>query len=380
VNIGTPGQPLRVAVDTGSDELWVNPVCSSPTLDEQQQLECRRDGHYVANRSSTSTALAGQKAISYGKGDVLIDYYTDTVSQPETAITAAKVQFGVARLSQDLNEGILGLGFGNGKNLKYNNFVDELAAQNLTRSRAFSVALGSAETNNGGVITFGGVDTKKFTGRLAALPILPPQAPEPVHRYWVRMDSISIAQPGHAPRMYANSSAPVVVDSGSSLSYLPAGVVRSMAQDLRGVWDRAARLYFVPCGQATASAGGSFEFAFGGGAATVVVPFSEFIWNVDGRNCVLGAAPVDPGSGVTALLGDTFLRSAYVVFDQTSRALYVAPYANCGQNEHVLPEEPGAALNFTGECQPKKNAAGRTRYGGAAWVAVAAAAGLVSVL
>jgi len=371
-----------VAVDTGSDELWVNPVCSSPTLDQQQQAECQRDGHYLSDASSTSVALSSQKGISYGKGEVLIDYFTDTVAQPDSGITLGKVQFGVARLSQDLNQGILGLGFGSGQNLKYNNFVDELLAQNVTRSRAFSVALGSVEANNGGIITFGGVDTKKFAGPLAALPILPPQKPEPVHRYWVQLDSISIAQPGQAARMYANSSTPVVIDSGSSLSYLPVGVVRSMAQDLRGVWDRTARLYLVPCSQAAASSGASFEFALGGGAARIAVPFSEFIWNVDGRNCVLGAAPVDPGSGVTALLGDTFLRSAYVVFDQTSRALFVAPYANCGQSEHVLPEAHNAALNFTGECQLKRNAAGRHRPGGDGWwMAVAAVTvGVASLL
>jgi hypothetical protein len=86
-----------------------------------------------------------------------------------------KVVFGVGQGSQELAFGIAGVGHGKGVNLKYNNLIDELFDQNITQSKAFSVALGSQRTNNSGTVIFGGVDTKKFTGQLTQLQNLPPQ-------------------------------------------------------------------------------------------------------------------------------------------------------------------------------------------------------------
>ena len=200
------------------------------------------------------------------------------------------------------------------------------------------------------------MDTKKFSGKLAKLPLLPPQPPESVHRYWLDLDSIAITQGGKS-RAYPDSGTPLVLDSGSSLSYLPTRIVKSMASDLGGRLHPEIGLYLVPCSQVSKT--NSFDFAFSGNKFSV--PFSEFIWKVDGDHCVLGAAPVDPSSGVTALLGDTFMRSAYVVFDQTSEALFMAPYVNCGQHEQVIPAGENAAMNFSGECDAKKNEGGRGR-------------------
>jgi Eukaryotic aspartyl protease len=85
------------------------------------------------------------------------------------------VIFGVATASTDTYLGIMGLGYGNGFNLAYNNVVDELFEQRVTNSRVFSLALGSADASNGGVLIFGGVDTKKYVGSLHRTDILDPQ-------------------------------------------------------------------------------------------------------------------------------------------------------------------------------------------------------------
>lgn len=101
------------------------------------------------------------------------------------------MQFGVAIASSSLNVGILGLSFGGNNsqernssagNLNYNNFVDELYLQGVTQSRAFSIALGSADSPDDGVIIFGGIDTSKFGGSLHTVPILDPQNNENLYR------------------------------------------------------------------------------------------------------------------------------------------------------------------------------------------------------
>jgi hypothetical protein len=377
VSIGTPGQNVKVAIDTGSDELWVNPDCTSEGLSAAQVRECNSYNQYDPNQSSTAEVSDFTNQISYGKGEVEITYVTDNIALPESTINVTSAQFGVATASSELNEGILGLGFGKGFNLQYNNFVDMLAVDKQTNSRAFSVALGSVKANNGGVLIFGGVDTKKFSGPLISNPILGPQNGEPINRYWIQMTGIGYSKSGgSSATQYSGSAMPIVIDSGSSLSYLPASIVSSMASDLKGSLDRASGLYTVPCDQAKGK--GSMDFSFG--QVTIKVPLNEFIWQYSDSLCVLGASPLSGGGGVTPLLGDTFMRSAFVVFDQSSETISMAQYANCGENEQAIPAS--GAGNFTGECAgaaADKSAGGRVTFS-MAGLAVAAVAGLAVAL
>lgn len=375
MSIGTPGQTVKVAIDTGSDELWVDPNCDDADLSTSQQQECQADGQYNPSDSSTVNVLNSTSEIEYGKGAVEIEYVTDNVAVPDSTINLTSIQFGVAEETQDLNEGILGLGFGKGLNLPYNNFVDELTIENQTSSRAFSVALGSVSADNGGVLIFGGVDTKKFTGSLVSNTILGPQNGEELNRYWIQMTGIALNKSGSSTKQYADADLPVVLDSGSSLSYLPSSIVSSMADDFDATYDSDSELYQVPCSQAQSS--GSVDFSFGD--AKISVPFNEFIWQYSDQLCILGVVPAT-GTGTTSLLGDTFLRSAYVVFDQTTMTISMAQYANCGQNEQAIPAS--GAGNLTGECDASaatKSAGGRTTFSLAS-LAIAAVAGLAVAL
>lgn len=378
MSIGTPGQSVKVAIDTGSDELWVDPDCTSSGLTASQARECSADGQYDPSQSSSAQQLSITNQIVYAKGQVDLEYVTDNIALPDSTINVTDAQFGVATQSEYLNEGILGLGWGKGANLDYNNFIDVLAVEKVTNSRAFSVALGSVSANNGGVLIFGGVDTKKFTGPLVSNKILAPQGGEALNRYWIQLTSIALSKSGSSSKQYANSQMPIVLDSGSTLSYLPASIVSAMASDFGGTYDSSSQLYQVPCSQATASAG-SVDFTFG--QATIKVPFNEFIWQYSSSLCILGVGPISD-SGTTALLGDTFMRSAFVVFDQTTATISMAQYLNCGENEQAIPAT--GAGNFTGECSTgsdaSKNAGGRATTFSMAGLALAAVAGLAVAL
>ena len=260
------------------------------------------------------------------------------------AINLTSIQFGVAIADADLNEGILGLGFGDGKNLQYKNFVDELYAQNATQSKAFSVALGGNEFTNAGVIIFGGVDTKKFSGSLVSNDILAPTAND-INRYNIQLNSVGATIDGKS-KTYSGGSTAIVLDTGSSLSILPSSVVEGMVEDFDAKLDSDSGLYLVDCSVADQNA--MINFAFPG--ITIHVPMSEWIFDAGGDTCVLGTQALDTNSGISALLGDTFLRSAYVVFDQTSNAILMAPYENCGKSETAIPAGAGAAAKFTGDC------------------------------
>lgn len=332
MQLGTPPQPVRVQLDTGSFELWVNADCDKLSTASDVSF-CKSNQRYEPGQSSTARQLKEQKALRYGIGAANITYVRDNIGLAGSAATALRqVRFGVADSSRDQFSGILGIGFGRGVGVGYNSFVDELALQRVTSTKTFSIGLGS-KADARGAITFGGVDTSKFAGRLAPLPIIPAdQSPDGVPRYWISLRAVSHSPPGlaTASTRMPDSALPVFLDTGATLTLLPAGVVRAMATALgANVDDPAAMVqdsfYRLPC--ALTSRDGSFDFEFDG--VTIFVPYREMIRELPQPGkatvCYLGIMQ----SQKFSLLGDTFLRSAYGERDPPlSRPLALGPGAN----------------------------------------------------
>ncbi|KAF6799408.1 eukaryotic aspartyl protease [Colletotrichum musicola] len=376
LDIGTPGQDTKVALDTGSSELWVNPNCNTAGTSSQVRA-CRANGQYNPDNSRTASVYSATGKITYGKGEVDLQYVSDNITLPGSDIAISDAIFGYATDSEDLDRGILGLSFGQNKNnTGYPTIIEEMKAQKIIESLTMGIALGTKDEKTGsGLISFGGVDTKKFSGNLHSAPILGPQNKERLWRYWVQLDSIGLTKSGKQ-NTYPYTKFPVFFDTGATLSYLPSSIVDSLGRDLGGSIESSINMYVVPCNQQ-----GSIDFTFGD--FTLQVPLSEFIWEVSEGACVLGA---DKTSDQSFLLGDSFLRSAYVVFDQETPALHFAPYVNCGSNLQKIPLGQNAAARFTGECKAgsgnsgsgsssgsnNQNAAGRVAPIGGGWLVATA--------
>lgn len=162
-----------------------------------------------------------------------------------------------------------------------------------------------------------------------------------MYRYWVQLDSVAINARNGPSHAYRNSSFPVFFDTGATLSYFPPGLIRDMVKDLGGEYDNQIGLYTVPC-----NAQGTFDFTFAG--YTIKVPMVEFIWDAGVEVCVLGADVTEDNSYI---LGDSFLRSVYTVYDIATPALHFAPYVNCGSNPQMIPAGANATRQFKGECE-----------------------------
>lgn len=304
MNIGTPAQEVFVQLDTGSFELWVNPTCTGLGLSDA--TFCEATGSFNTSQSSTAVNMKTGKTLAYGIGTANITYFKDSIALPGATTPMTDVQFGVSTSSVDEFSGILGIGYGVGLTTTYPNFVDELALQNQTSVKAFSVGLGSKAEQEGAIV-FGGVDTSKFAGKLVTLPIVPAaDSPDGVPRYWVSMNNMSLTPPSGVTKTYANTSMDVFLDTGATLSLLPAEIVTAIATDFGSPTVGSDGYYQVDC--SFNDMNGTVNFAFNG--VTIKVPYSELIRETGSGSdvtCVLGMT----ASSTFTLLGDTFMRAAY---------------------------------------------------------------------
>ncbi|KAK2605895.1 hypothetical protein QQS21_003735 [Conoideocrella luteorostrata] len=328
LNIGNPPQKVFAQLDTGSFELWVNPDCGRLALSDRQF--CQAIGNYDPKKSSSSKASSLSTELRYGIGSAQVDYVLDDIVLPSSSQQMKQVQFGVAESSRDQFSGILGIGHGVGVNTGYKNFIDQLADQGVTKTKAYSVALGS-KTDKAGVVVFGGIDQGKYSGTLAPLPLIPAdKSPDGVARFWVTLNSIQHTAANGQTTALTSNTMPVFLDTGATLTLLPPKLADQMAQAVGASKADGNGFYIVDCD--LASQNGTIDFNFEG--VTIRVPYKEMIREIQTlpTSCYLGIMP----STSFTLLGDTFMRSAYVVFDISNNMTYMAPYANCGAKPQTI--------------------------------------------
>jgi hypothetical protein len=323
--LGTPPQSVRLHIDTGSSDLWVNtpesPICTS------RGQPCELAGSYSANASSTYSYVASNFNISYVDGSGATgDYVSDTFSVSGTSL--AKLQFGIGYDSTS-PEGILGIGYtinevqvGRAGLKPYNNLPAQMVAEGLIQSNAYSLWLNDLSASTGSIL-FGGVDTAQYTGSLETLPIQKEQGV--FAEFLVTLTELQLGD-----TVIAKSQAlAVLLDSGTSLTYLPDAMTEAIYEQVSAQYDMTEQAAYVPC--ALASSTDALKFTFSSPVISVemnelVIPITsssgrQLTFSDGTPACLFGIAPA--GNGVS-VLGDTFLRSAYLVYDLVNNEVSIA--------------------------------------------------------
>ncbi|KAL6228887.1 hypothetical protein BDW75DRAFT_226086 [Aspergillus navahoensis] len=325
LTIGTPGQSLRLILDTGSSDLWCN--AANSTLCSSPKDPCRMSGSFDPSSSSSYSYFSSDFNITYADGTGAAgDYATDTVRIGGTTIR--DFQFGIGYTSSSA-EGVLGIGYPSNEvqvarygDDAYPNLPRSLMKNGLVQSSAYSLWLNDLEANTGSIL-FGGVDTEKYHGDLQTLPIQTVNGG--YSELIIALTGITLDTES---RKYAVSSgalpAAVLLDSGSSLSYLPDSIAEKIYDDLGITYEPSTGAGYVPCSLAGHNINVTFTFSspeIAVGIDELIIDAGDLRFSNGERACLFGLVPAGDS---TAVLGDTFLRSAYVVYDLTNNEISLA--------------------------------------------------------
>jgi hypothetical protein len=128
---------------------------------------------------------------------------------------------------------------------------------------------------------------------------------------------------------------PVVLDSGTTLSYLPTDIAMQVWTEVGASYEPHSGIAFLPCSRANST--GYFSFGFAGPSGPMIkVTMDELVLDLtqgnpplftQGPNKGLAACSfgIQNSSSGPFLLGDTFLRSSYVVYDLANNEIGIAP-------------------------------------------------------
>jgi len=182
----------------------------------------------------------------------------------------------------------------------------------------------------------------------------------------------------------ANFITPAVLDSGTTLTLLPNSLASLVFEEVGASVDNSLGATVVPCTLSKNT--GTLNFGFGGqGGPVVKVAMSELVLPLTAPNgksvtypdgsqaCQLG---IQAAGNLPILLGDTFLRSAYVVYDLVNNRIGLAQTDFNSTDSNPVPfASQGApipsATTATGEVAVTQTATGIPKGGNAAGTASA---------
>lgn len=317
---------------------------------------------FVESDSSTLNQTKHAFNVQYGsgsaKGSVAYDTVTisNNLTSPNQVLGLASTTQGMSgpSVSYDRASGILGLGFqALLRDPNEDTFILNLQKNKVIKEPVFSIYLNRQDDYGyTGEIVIGGYETQRFTGTLNFLPIIAyDNTGKPnigrsygdgkgAYKYWTVPGQSVASYSSDGSKLYETQFydvQPVILDTGTTLSYLPEATVLEIlaliTPDFKPLKlnNGEIQAYQVNCSAfLTEDKWFDFEFspnpkAFSNNPVIIRVPLKELVLPQNTNNihtassCLFGIAPISTGFlssvGSGWILGQTVLRSAYVVHD-----------------------------------------------------------------
>lgn len=298
------GRKIKLLVDTGS---------SDTIILTDEFTSCRRTGSYCSlfgtidswNRLNPPQKFNTRFASGMGiSGEIVSATFTFSSQSIDD------VRFAVPTSLPTLDHNVLGLGYPINEAVQgspYPNFPQAIKNQGLIKTAVYSLWLNSASASAGSIL-FGGIDSSKFNGKLTTFKVRAERGQ--YGQFLLQIKSVSFAGK-QLPGGYL-----AVVDSGYTGSSFPLSIAKSIwaAAGIHDTHtDQATGYPMVDCNFGDSFSVPFMEFNFG--SAKFRVPLTELLIRTAPGQCLLGIAAASSSAKNQPLLGITFLRSVYAVFD-----------------------------------------------------------------
>lgn len=296
VQVGSSGKELYMLIDTGAGSSWLMGTdCDTDA--------CSMHDTFGTGDSDTLKIGSDDFTISYGSGTVKGKLASDTIV---VAGMSFDYTFGLAAdTSEDFSsfafDGILGMSMSDGVS---DNFLQTMDDSGDVEANIFCVALNrAADGTNNGEIRFGSTDQDKYTGDITYT------STDKDGDWAIQLDDMA----------YDGKKANVggilaYIDTGTSFIFGSKDSVKGVHSVIPGAKSTDGTTYSVPCDSNMA-----LTFTFSG----VDFELSPKDWispvNLQGQ-CTSNIYGFEVVEGAW-LLGDTFLKNVYTVFDKDQKRI-----------------------------------------------------------
>lgn len=245
-------------------------------------------------------------------------------------------------LDSSIGNGLVGVGYINDEaslgttRSTYPNLPVVLQQEKLINTVAYSLWLNDLDASTGSIL-FGGIDTEKYHGDLTKINIVSPDGGKTFTELAVQLFSVAASSSSGTDTLSTTQDTLVaVLDSGTTLTYLPQDMAEEAWKEVGASFNDELGIAVVPC--SVGNINGFFSFTFAGpNGPKINVTLSELVLDLfsggpapqfsSGPNkgqsiCEFG---IQNTTDAPYLLGDTFLRSAFVVYDLVNNEIAIAP-------------------------------------------------------
>lgn len=239
----------------------------------------------------------------------------------------------------------------------YPNLPQALADAKHINSNAYSLWLNDLDASTGEIL-FGGVNTGKYEGNLQTIPVLSNRRNEYTSLV-VNMTGMAMKDKSGSTKNFSMRPIAVALDSGTSLSYISDDIAEEIYDSIGAVFKSVYGVPLIPCSKKKSSE----QFIFSFTKPEIVVKMDELVIDMDIRGpglrdlfdnepvCAFGLLP---SGGDIDIIGDTVLRSAYVVYDLDNNEISIAQTVFNSASNNVVEIKAGknGLPSATGDASP----------------------------
>ncbi|KAM5342828.1 hypothetical protein ACJ41O_013794 [Fusarium nematophilum] len=289
---------------------------------------------------------------SFSKGDYFIDHF-------ELGGALIKNMTMGLGLKTDIPFGLIGVGYAINEasadtaDIVYPNLPVAMWKGGFTNTIAYSLWLNDLDASSGSIL-FGGVDTEKYVGEMMRVDVQPLDG-NYLH-FIVALTSL-VANSSSGSDTLTSEQFPIkaVLDSGTTLTYLPQDLTDQIWEEVGASYNSEYGLAVLPCSYGKHE--GNFTFGFAGpDGPAISVAMDELVIDLTDGNmpqfesgayegelvCAFG---IQNDSSEISILGSSFLRSAYVVYDLVNNEIGMAATDfNATERKIVAFESYGEAI------------------------------------